>query len=427
MKKVFSFSEKVIAVFVDSQFMTELDQAEFLDLVKGTGAEVMAVHKVKLGLQPKYLIGKGKVEELAQEIEQEKIKVAIFSHDLTPSQQRNLEQVFKCRVLDRTGLILDIFARRAESFEGKLQVELAQLEHLSTRLVRGWTHLERQKGGIGLRGPGETQLETDRRLLANRVKTIKSRLRKVHKQRAENRKQRIKSHMPLVALVGYTNAGKSTLFKALTGESAYVADQLFATLDTTLRRMELPHFGPIIVSDTVGFIKDLPHSLVDSFHATLEEVLYADLLVHVVDATASLNDHLAAVHAVLTELGVEETPMITVYNKADLLECEPEDLKKGWPDKVLLSAKKGQGLVRLKAAVLEKLSGKMTRGWFCIPFDKAGIRAKLFAFDAIVQEKETENGWLIYIMVPEDKLLEIFAGCDPETFQSKDTALLDEG
>lgn len=262
------------------------DLDEFKDLALSAGADVLSVvtgtRKVP---EPKYFVGSGKADEIRAVVLQHKADIVIFNHALSPAQERNLEKLCQCRVLDRTGLILDIFAQRARSFEGKLQVELALLKHLSTRLVRGWTHLERQRGGIGLRGPGETQLETDRRLIRNRIKFITARLARVRSQREQGRRARRKAIVPTVALVGYTNAGKSTLFNKITGADAYVANRLFATLDPTLRSIELPELGSVILADTVGFIRHLPPDLIDAFYATLEEICEADLLLHVVDAS----------------------------------------------------------------------------------------------------------------------------------------------
>jgi len=266
-----------------------------------------------------YFVGTGKVDEIADTLQASHAAVAIFNHDLSPGQQRNLEQRLKTRVVDRTSLILDIFAQRAQSHEGKVQVELAQLQRLSTRLVRGWTHLERQKGGVGLRGPGETQLETDRRLIGKRVKSLKERLEKLGRQRHTQRRARSRNAVFSVSIVGYTNAGKSTLFNCLTHASAYAADQLFATLDTTSRRMFVPEVGQIVVSDTVGFIKQLPHSLVEAFRATLEEAAQADLLLHVVDASSTLRDsQIEQVNAVLAEIGAAHLPQVLIMNKIDL-------------------------------------------------------------------------------------------------------------
>lgn len=301
--------------------------------------------------------GKGKVVELADTIRDRGADIAIFNHELSAAQQRNLEKELGCRVVDRTSLILDIFAQRAQSHEGKLQVELAQLQHLATRLVRGWTHLERQKGGIGLRGPGEKQLETDRRLLGRRVKILKDRLKQLERQRAVRRRARLRRELLAVSLVGYTNAGKSTLFNALTHAGAYAADQLFATLDTTSRRLYLDGAGHIVLSDTVGFIRDLPHSLVAAFHATLEETASADLLVHVVDsASADRDQQIEAVNGVLGEIGAGEVPQILVWNKIDATGVAPRIERDAYGRiiRVRLSAKTGAGLDLLRQVLAEE-------------------------------------------------------------------------
>ena len=300
--------------------------------------------------------GTGKVEEIGRTLVDSHADIAVFNHELTPAQQRNLERELKCRVVDRTTLILDIFAQRAKSHEGKVQVELAQLDYLSTRLVRGWTHLERQRGGIGMRGPGETQLETDRRLLGARVKTLKEKLGKLQRQRDVQRRARARREVLAVSLVGYTNAGKSTLFNALTHAGAYAANQLFATLDTTTRRMYLPDAGNITISDTVGFIRDLPHTLVAAFRATLEETVHADLLLHVVDSSSAVrDDEMAEVNRVLAEIGADKIPQIVVWNKIDRTGAEPgvERDEYGKIARVRLSAATSVGLEHLRLALVE--------------------------------------------------------------------------
>ncbi|MCD6025549.1 MAG: hflX [Solimicrobium sp.] len=303
-----------------------------------------------------FFVGIGKTEEIADAIIDHNIDLVIFNHSLSPAQQRNLEKQLKIQVLDRTSLILDIFAQRAKSHEGKVQVELAQLQHLATRLVRGWTHLERQKGGIGLRGPGETQLETDRRLLGERVKVLKDKLGKLQRQRETQRRARDRCHVFSVSLVGYTNAGKSTLFNVLTKADVYAADQLFATLDTTSRRLYLGNVGQIVVSDTVGFIRELPHQLVAAFRATLEETIRADLLLHVVDASSPTRlEQILEVNQVLKEIGAEQIPQLLVWNKIDAAELNP-GIERDECDKlrrVFLSAKTGQGLNELRSALVE--------------------------------------------------------------------------
>lgn len=305
---------------------------------------------------PALFAGSGKVGEIAEALRVQQASLAVFNHELSPAQERNLEKTLDCRVIDRTSLILDIFAQRAKSHEGKLQVELAQLDHLSTRLVRGWTHLERQKGGIGLRGPGETQLETDRRLIGKRVKILKDKLEKLEKQRLTQRRARQRGAVFSVSLVGYTNAGKSTLFNALTHASSYAADQLFATLDTTTRRLWLPGAGSLVLSDTVGFIRDLPHALVAAFRATLEETVRADLLLHVVDAASSARaDQIDQVNGVLSEVGAVGTPQIQIWNKIDLSHLSPglDRDEYGKIRRVRLSARSGQGVEFLRQALIE--------------------------------------------------------------------------
>lgn len=334
--------------------------AELQLLVSSAGAETVALVQAKRAApDPALFVGKGKAQEIGEIAAAHGADLVIFNHELAPAQQRNLERAFNRRVVDRTSLILDIFALRAKSHEGKLQVELAQLEHLSTRLVRGWTHLERQKGGIGLRGPGETQLETDRRLLGKRVALLKERLSRLEKQRRVRRRQRERRAVPTVSLVGYTNAGKSTLFNALTKAGAYAADQLFATLDTTSRRVYLTEASAhIILSDTVGFIRDLPHSVVAAFHATLEETAQADLLLHVVDAASPDREaQIATVNEVLQEIGAGDVPQVLVWNKIDVTAGEPGVEQDGYGNiqRVLLSARTGAGVAGLRSALAASL------------------------------------------------------------------------
>lgn len=333
-------------------------QHEFMELVKSTGGRVAEIIEGKrYKPDPKYFCGSGKAEQIAEAVTQHHAGLVIFNHELSPSQERNLEQKMKCRVLGRTGLILDIFARRARSHEGKLQVELAQLKHMSTRLVRGWTHLERQKGGIGLRGPGETQLETDRRLLGQRIKNLKKRLDKVRSQRDQGRRSRQRGGVPVVSLVGYTNVGKSTLFNKLTSADVYADDRLFATLDPTLRRMRLPETEMLVMADTVGFIRQLPHDLVESFSSTLEETRDAELLFHVVDATAPDRDDLITqVDLVLEKIGADEVPQILVMNKIDRdesLEPRIERDETGRIRRVWVSAQTGAGLELIRDILRE--------------------------------------------------------------------------
>ncbi|MCG6874043.1 MAG: GTPase HflX [Betaproteobacteria bacterium] len=337
------------------------DYAESLQelalLAASAGADVRAVVKGRRDRpDPAYFAGTGKVREIAAAVAESGADLAIFNHELSPAQQRNLERELGHRVVDRTSLILDIFAQRARTNEGKVQVELAQLEHLSTRLVRGWTHLERQKGGIGLRGPGETQLETDRRLIGNRVKTLKSKLTTLKRRRDVQRRARVRAQVLSVSLVGYTNAGKSTVFNALTHAGALAANQLFATLDTTTRRLYLPDAGNVTVSDTVGFIRGLPHSLVAAFRATLEETIHADLLLHVVDASSPVRDEqIKEVNKVLAEIGADRIPQILAWNKIDLTSI-PHGVDRdeyGKIHRVRLSAKTGDGIEFLRQALVE--------------------------------------------------------------------------
>ncbi|WP_189530787.1 ribosome rescue GTPase HflX [Paludibacterium paludis] len=336
----------------------EENVAECADLVRSAGVDVLGVVTAKRQRPDAALFaGKGKVEEIAAEVRALGANVVIFNHALSPAQERNLERALSCRVIDRNSLILDIFAQRARSHEGKLQVELAQLSHLATRLVRGWTHLERQKGGIGLRGPGETQLETDRRLLGNRVKMLKDRLSHVQRQRHTQRRGRTRSGTASVSIVGYTNAGKSTLFNSLTKARAYAADQLFATLDTTSRRLYLGPDSSVVISDTVGFIRNLPHTLVAAFRATLEETVRADLLLHVVDSSSPMRDmQIDEVNKVLAEIGAEDIPQLIVWNKTDLRGLPPgiERDEDGAVRGVRVSALTGEGLDLLREALRER-------------------------------------------------------------------------
>ncbi len=403
--------ERAILVHLDGQDpAAREDPQEFQELARSAGAETVGFVNVSRH-QPsaKFLIGSGKVEELHDLVKDGEVELVIFNHTLTPSQERNLERALECRVLDRTGLILDIFAQRARTHEGKLQVELAQLEHMSTRLVRGWTHLERQKGGIGLRGPGETQLETDRRLLRVRIRQIKQRLEKVRGQREQARRGRRRADIPSVSLVGYTNAGKSTLFNALTESEVYAANQLFATLDPTLRRLELEDVGPVILADTVGFIRHLPHKLVESFRATLEESSNADLLLHVIDAHEPERDQqIEQVLAVLGEIGANELPMLEVYNKLDLLEgIEPQIQRDadGKPQRVWVSARDGLGLDLLRQAVAELLGDDLFAGTLRLPQRLGRLRAQFFELGAVQREThDEEGGSLLEVRLPRVEL-----------------------
>tara|TARA_B100001059_G_scaffold233134_1_gene272453 strand:- start:5338 stop:6639 length:1302 start_codon:yes stop_codon:yes gene_type:complete len=373
------------------------DPQEFIELVRSAGAENAGFLTISRHQPtPRFLIGSGKVDELRALVKASEGELVIFNHTLTPSQERNLERELECRVIDRTGLILDIFAQRARTHEGKLQVELAQLDHLSTRLVRGWTHLERQKGGIGLRGPGETQLETDRRLLRVRIKQITKRLEKVRSQRDQARRARRRAEIPVVSLVGYTNAGKSTLFNTLTVSEVYAADQLFATLDPTLRRIDLADIGPVILADTVGFIRHLPHKLVEAFRATLEESSQADLLLHVIDAADEEREsNVDQVHHVLGEIGALELPMLEVYNKIDLIDgFEPQIQRdeEGVAVRVWISARQGRGLDLLAQAVSERLGDDIVQERIQLDYAEARLRAQFYAAGAVVGEQIGDDG-----------------------------------
>lgn len=344
--------------FNDSNYSENLE--EFKQLVTSNGITAHTIIRGKRSHpDAATFAGSGKVDEIALACAQSEAAVTLFNHQLSPAQQRNLERRLQCRVIDRTGLILDIFAQRARSHEGKLQVELAQLEYLSTRLIRGWTHLERQKGGIGLRGPGETQLETDRRLLGKRVRLLKEKLTRFERQRGIQRRSRQRSNVLSVSIVGYTNAGKSTLFNSLTRASTYTADQLFATLDATTRKLFIPEHGPLVISDTVGFIRELPHTLIASFRATLEETVQADLLLHVVDAgSSSRNEQIGEVNRVLQEIGAGHIPQILILNKLDMIDSSPEAVgyerdECGRIAQIRLSAKTGAGLGLVRLALAE--------------------------------------------------------------------------
>jgi GTPase len=373
------------------------DLKEFEVLVSSAQIDILdIVTTSKKAPQSKYFIGEGKAQELAEKVKQLDASVILVNHTLTPSQERNLEQLCKCRVVDRTGLILDIFAKRARTHEGKLQVELAQLQHLSTRLVRGWTHLERQKGGIGLRGPGETQLETDRRLIRHRIQLILSRLAKVEKQRNQNRQSRNKADLSTVSFVGYTNAGKSTLFNALTNADVYAANQLFATLDPTLRRVIVDDVGEVVLADTVGFIRHLPHDLIAAFKATLLETQQAALLLHVVDAAdPNLLDNMHAVDEVLHEIDAHEIPTLLVMNKIDLIEGKQPSIDRdenGIPIRVWISAQNSLGLDQLFIALKERLAKQIQVCQLNLPAYLARLRSRLYQLNAVENEFINKDG-----------------------------------
>lgn len=390
------------------------DLLECKELARSAGAEVVAVVTTsREAPDAKFYVGQGKADEIAALVREHDVNLVLFNHTLSPSQERNLQKHVQARVLDRTGLILDIFAQRAQTYEGKLQVELAQLQHLSTRLVRGWTHLERQRGGIGLRGPGETQLETDRRLIKKRIEIITSRLEKIRRQRDQTRRARKRALMPTVALVGYTNAGKSTLFNALTGSSAYVANQLFATLDPSFRQVALPGAGSVILADTVGFIRHLPHDLVEAFRATLEETQNASLLLHVMDVSDPERDaHAEQVNAVLEQLGATDIPKIIVMNKIDQLESPEAGIDKdvsGKPFRVRISASQSLGLDHLLEAIQHHIYGDPIYRTLVLGPEQAKFRAQLYQMKAVQREHLDHIGhWVISIKMARDDFEKIF-------------------
>ncbi|WP_227720130.1 ribosome rescue GTPase HflX [Yersinia proxima] len=380
-----------------SQDKNSEDLREFEALVSSAGVEALQiVTGSRKAPHPKFFVGEGKAVEIADAVKASGASVVLFDHALTAAQERNLERLCECRVIDRTGLILDIFAQRARTHEGKLQVELAQLRHIATRLVRGWTHLERQKGGIGLRGPGETQLETDRRLLRDRISLILSRLERVSKQREQGRRARTRADIPTVSLVGYTNAGKSSLFNKITAADVYAADQLFATLDPTLRRINVADVGDTVLADTVGFIRHLPHDLVAAFKATLQETRQASLLLHIIDAAdPRVAENMAAVDSVLAEIEADEIPTLLVMNKIDLLDDFVPRIdrnEENLPVRVWLSAQTGAGIPLLFQALTERLSGEIAHFELRLPPQAGRLRSRFYQLQAIEKEWIDEDG-----------------------------------
>lgn len=394
----------IVSITIEAeQLPSQFD--EFYDLVQATGAEIVAVVQGRRStISVNHFVGVGKLEEMADLVSLHQADLVIFNHHLTPSQERNIGLRVQARVLDRTGLILDIFAQRAQTFEGKLQVELAQLEHLATKLVRGWTHLERQKGGIGLRGPGETQLETDRRLISQRIKAIKKRLAKVAQQRRQSRRSRKRSQVRTIALVGYTNAGKSSWFNRLTSADVQVKDQLFATLDPTVRQLGLPGAGQAVLADTVGFVRNLPHGLVAAFRATLEEVVDADLLVHVVDgASDERHDLITAVNDVLAEIDADQVPQLIVYNKCDLLaDVKPriDYNEHHLPVRVWVSVHDNECKQLMVEAIAMALDGELVECEIIVPFEQSKLMANLYDQDVVLNQQALEAGWLVLVKMP---------------------------
>jgi GTP-binding protein HflX len=389
--------ERAILVCVGLGRAPEPDRVEeFIALARSAGAQVLEViTATRKVAEPRFFLGTGKVAELKQRIAAIGADLVVVDHALSPGQERNLEKELECRVLDRSGLILDIFAQRARTFEGKLQVELAQLQHMATRLVRGWTHLERQKGGIGLRGPGETQLETDRRLIGRRIKTLNDRLDKVLVQRETTRQERKRGAVPTVALVGYTNAGKSTLFNRLTSAGAYAADQLFATLDPTVRRLHLAPGLEVALADTVGFVRDLPHELVAAFRSTLQEAREADLLLHVIDAAdPDRSDRIAQVNEVLESIGAQSLPQVAVFNKIDRSGETPhvELDADGRVDRLWLSAHTGEGVDLLLDALHSQLGADLHHCLITLPPHAGRARARLFEAGAVLAQRQLDDG-----------------------------------
>ena len=388
--------------------------SEFVELVRSAGVSPVCIEVARRKVPTaNYFIGSGKVASLCEIVHDHQIEVVLFNHQLSPSQERNLEKELQCRVIDRTSLILDIFAQRARSHVGKLQVELAQLDHISTRLIRGWTHLERQKGGIGLRGPGESQLETDRRLLRERLKSLTCRREKIRAQQYQSKRRRQRADLATVALVGYTNAGKSTLFNVLTESEVYAKDQLFATLDTTLRAKEVAAFGRVILADTVGFVRNLPHKLVEAFKATLEEAAEADLLLHLVDASSpTCAEQIEACDSVLAEIGAAGIPTLLVMNKIDAMDCAQtpridRDGDKPW--RIWVSAQSGAGLELIDSAIAELLGATIWTGQIHLAPSHGKLRAELFELGAVKSEQIAENGdFLLQLSYQKDSLARCF-------------------
>jgi len=373
------------------------DLQEFELLVSSAGINSLNIITGKRNTpHTKFFVGSGKAEEIAEAVSLYKADVVLFNHALSPSQEKNIEALCECRVVDRTALILDIFAQRARTHEGKLQVELAQLRHMSTRLIRGWTHLERQKGGIGLRGPGETQLETDRRLLRERMVNIRKRLGKVEKQRQQGRRARTRAEIPTLSLVGYTNAGKSTLFNQITKADVYAADQLFATLDPTLRKIDIEDVGRAILADTVGFIRHLPHDLVAAFKATLTETREAELLLHVIDISDDRRtENIEQVEEVLKEIGAGEVPQLLICNKIDVMENIQPRIDRddtGLPIRVWLSAQKNIGIELLFQALSERLGKQIIKHSLRLPASEGKLRSVFYQLNCIEEESYDENG-----------------------------------